>query len=125
MTRILVVENEESICTLCRMALGADGFEVDTAADGKVAQEKIGSRHYDVFIFDIKMPVVDGKELFRWLQKEHPSLTAKVIIISGDTMAKDTRTFLDQVTAPFLPKPFTLGELKAAVRKVLEAGPPE
>ncbi len=119
MNRVLVVENEPAICDLCRMALNGDGLEVDTAANGKIAEEMIEANKYDALIIDFKMPVVDGKDLFRWLERAHPSLTKKVQFVSGDVMSEETDAFLQQVARPFLPKPFSLGELTGAVRKLL------
>ena len=62
--RILVIEDEPAICELCRRVLSGEGFEVDIAVDGRMAQEMIAKRQYDLYLIDIRLPVMDGKELY-------------------------------------------------------------
>ena len=118
--RILVVEDEPAICELCQRALSGEGFEVDIAVDGKVAQDMIEEKQYDLYLLDIKLPVMSGKDLYQWLQDKHPQLTSRVIFTSGSVMGEDTRTFIEQSGRPFLPKPFTPDELKAVVRETFK-----
>ncbi len=61
--RILVVEDEPAICDLCQRVLTGEGFEMDIAVNGKVAQGMIEEKQYDLFLFDIKLPVMNGQEL--------------------------------------------------------------
>ncbi|GAH16631.1 unnamed protein product, partial [marine sediment metagenome] len=65
--RILVVEDEPAICELCRRVLAGEGFEVDIAVNGKVAQDMIEDKKYDLFLIDIRLPEMDGKELYKWI----------------------------------------------------------
>ena len=117
--RILVVEDEPAICAVCRRILTAEGFEVDIAVNGKVAQGIIEKKQYDLFLFDIKMPVMSGKELYQWMQQKYPKLASRVIFVTGSVMSGDTQSFLEKSTRPFLLKPFTPDELKAVVRQDL------
>ena len=117
---ILIVEDEPAICAVCSRVLTEQGFEVDTAANGKVAQGMIEEKQYDLFLIDIRMPVMNGTELHQWLQEKHPQLANRVIFITGSVVSGDTRSFLEQITRPFLLKPFTPDELKAAVREALK-----
>ncbi len=114
--RVLVVEDESSISQICSRVLSGEGFEVDIAENGAEAQEKLKANDYDICFVDIITPVMNGKQLFRWITKERPELVAKVIFTTGDAINPDTRTFLDEADRPFLPKPFTLAELKTVVR---------
>ena len=118
--RILVVEDEPAICDLGRRVLSGEGFEVDIAVNGKVAQDMIEEKQYDLYLLDIKLPVMSGKDLYQWLQDKHPQLTSRVIFTSGSVMGEDTRTFIEQSGRPFLPKPFTPDELKAVVRETFK-----
>ena len=70
--RILVVDDEPAICDVCQRVLVTEGFEVDIAANGKVAQGMIEEKQYDLFLFDIKMAIMNGKELYQWLKEKHP-----------------------------------------------------
>ena len=115
--RILVVEDEPVICELCRISLIGEGFEADIAVNGKVAQDMIEKKQYALLLFDIRMPEMNGEELYQWLEKKHPQLASQVIFTTGSLMGQDTITFIEQTGRPFLPKPFTLEELRAIVRE--------
>ena len=118
--RVLVVEDESAISQICSRVLSGEGYEVDIAENGVEAQEKLKVKDYDICFIDIMTPVMDGKQLFRWITKERPELVAKVIFTTGDSINPDTRAFLDETGRPFLPKPFTLAELKTLVRETVD-----
>ena len=118
--RILIVEDEPAICDVCRRVLTSEGFEVDIAVNGKIAQSMLGEKQYDLCLFDIKTPIMDGKELYQWLKEKHPQLAGRVMFTTGDVMGGDTQSFLDQTGRPFLPKPFTPDELKTIVTETLK-----
>ena len=117
--RILVVEDEPSICQVCQRVLIGEGFEVDIAVNGKVAQEMLGKKDYDLCLIDIRTPVMNGKELYQWIKEKYPELVSRVIFTTGDVMGGDTQGFLEQSGQPFLPKPFTPDELKTIIRETL------
>ncbi len=116
--RVLVVEDEPAISQVCLRVLTGEGYEVDIAANGRIAQDMIDEKQYSLCLIDIRTPKMNGKELYQWLQKKYPQLSSRVIFTTGD-MGGDTKNFLEQAARPFLPKPFTPGELKATVREVL------
>jgi len=118
--RILVVEDEPAICEVCQRVLTGEGFEVDTAINGKVAQDMIEKQQYDLFLIDIRMPEMDGEELYRWLQEKDPQIASKSILTTGSVTGEKARSFLKRVATPFLPKPFTPDELRATVRETLK-----
>ncbi len=118
--RILVVEDEPAICELCRRVLTGEGLEVDIAVNGKIAQEMVEKWQYDLYLLDIKMPVMTGKELYQWLEEKHPQLISRVIFTSGSVVTGATQIFLEQTDRPSLPKPFTADELIVVVRETLK-----
>jgi DNA-binding response OmpR family regulator len=115
--RILVVEDEPSICQVCLRTLTAEGFEVNVADNGATAQNMLGGKNYDLCLIDIRTPVMDGQQLYQWLNEKHPELLNRVIFTTGDLVSKDTKSFIEQAGRPFLSKPFTLDELKTMVRE--------
>ena len=117
--RILVVEDEPAISQICRRILTRDGFEVDTAINGEVAQEMLGERGYTLVILDIRMPVMSGREFYQILESQYPQLVDRVIFATGDVIGGATKNFLEKSGRPFLPKPFTPDELKTIVRETL------
>ncbi len=118
--RILVVEDETAICELCWRVLTGEGFGVDIAVNGQLAQGMIEKQQYDLFLVDIKLPVMNGRELYQWLKEQHPKQISKVIFSSGSVLGKDTQYFIGQTGRPYLPKPFTPAELITIVRETLE-----
>jgi len=117
--RVLVAEDEPAIMALCQRVLTSEGFEVDIAAHGKVAQDMLDEKQYDLCLIDIRLPAMTGKELYQWLEKKYPQLASRVIFTTGDVMGGDTQIFLEQASRPLLPKPFTPDELKSIVRETL------
>lgn len=117
---ILVVEDEESIQRLLAGLLAMDGHQVDAARNGVEALEKLADRHYDLIITDIKMPEMDGQELYRRLQERDPDLARRTVFITGDTVSTETRRFLERVSNPCLAKPFRIREVRETVERILE-----
>ncbi len=118
--RILVVEDEPGICAVCRRVLTMEGYEVDIAVNGRVAQDMVDEEQYDFCLLDMRTPKMNGQELYQWLQKKYPQLAMRVIFTTGDVMGGDIESFLEQSGRPFLPKPFTPSDLKAIVQEALK-----
>lgn len=117
--RILIVEDEIPIVELCRRVLADCGFEVDTASSVKAAYETIERIQYDIYLIDMRLPQIDGTELYQWLEAKHPELLRKVIFTTGDVMNRDTLDFLEKNKAPFLEKPFSPDELRSIIQQVM------
>ena len=118
--RILVVEDEPAIGEVCQRVLKSAGFEVNIAVNGEVAQDMIVDKQYDLFLVDIRLPTMNGKELYQWLQEKRLQEISRVIFTTGAVLGKDTMIFIEQTGRPYLPKPFTPDELKTIVRETLE-----
>ena len=118
--KILVVEDELAIAELCRRSLTSEGLEVDIAPAGDVAQAMLEKEHYDLCLIDIRTPVINGRQLYQCMKEKHPKLLDGVMFTTGDTMAGDIQSFLEQTGRPFLPKPFTPDELRTVVRETLK-----
>lgn len=116
--RILIVEDEAAICRLCQVVLTGEGFEVDIASNGKIAQEKLAKYDYELLLIDLRMPM-NGQGFYQFLVVKFPILLSKVIFTTGDTLDQETRRFLDNSRKPLLSKPFSPEDLKALVSKTL------
>ena len=117
--RILIVEDEIPIVELCRRVLADCGFEVDIASSVEAAYEKIERIQYDIYLIDMRLPQIDGTELYLWLEAKHPELLKRVIFTTGDVMNRDTLDFLEKNKAPVLEKPFSPDELKGIIKQVI------
>jgi len=118
--RILVVEDEPAICQVCLRTLTADGFDVDIAVNGVVAQDMLAKKEYDLCLLDIRTPVMNGKELYQHIKEERPEFASKVIFTTGDIMNSKLEPFLKETSRLYLPKPFTPHELRTVVRQALK-----
>jgi len=117
--RILVVEDEPVISSVCLRVLTDEGFEVEIAVNGRVAEDMIGKNNYDFCLIDIRTPVMNGKELFEYMKENHSELAKHVIFTTGDLIGGDTQSFVEGTGCLFLPKPFAPQELRTVVRKAL------
>jgi len=113
----LVIEDEPAIGRACQRILTAEGFEVDIAGDGLIAKEFISKKSYDLCLSDIRLPKMNGMDLYRHIELEYPGLAQKVIFTTGDLLSKDTGKFLKESERPFLLKPFTPEQLRSVVKK--------
>ncbi len=118
--RILIVDDEPSICAFCERVLAKQGYEVHCASNGKIALSLISKMDYQLYLFDIKMPIMDGKELFESLQQTHPDLIGRIVFIAGSAMDHDLKSFLQRSGRPVLLKPFSAEELKVVAGEALK-----
>jgi CheY-like chemotaxis protein len=117
--RVLLLEDEPIICRAASRTLINHGFEVDIAANGLIAKEKVDMHNeYEFFIFDIKTPIMNGIQVFEYLEKEYPELANRVIFTTGDSLGSTTKNFLDRVNRPFLSKPYTPSQLVSLISEV-------
>ena len=118
--RVLIVDDEESIRMLIREVLGAAGYEVDTAASGEEALTRLEQDRYDLVVADVRMPGIDGVELYRLIGRRWPELQRRLIFITGDPESVRTVSRLGDRDVPCLEKPFTVEQLRHAVRTLLD-----
>ncbi|MEX2227661.1 MAG: ATP-binding protein [Dehalococcoidia bacterium] len=117
--RVLVVDDEESIKELLTNVLEMDNHRVVLASNGREALELVRREAFDLIISDIKMPVMGGAELYQRLHDESHPLATRMIFVTGDTVAAETRAFLQGVQNPVLSKPFRLRDVRETVQAVL------
>ena len=117
--KILVVEDEPSICQVCLRTLTAQGFEVDIAVNGAIAEKMLGEKDYDLCLIDLRTPIMNGKQLYQLIQEKHPRYIDKVVFTTGDVLGDRLEALLGDAKVPYLPKPFTPGELIAVVKEAL------
>lgn len=119
--RVLVVDDEEAILDLVKDALTKNGIELDTAQDGKAALERFRHNTYDAAICDWRMPGMNGQEIYEQLRSFDPKAAGRMIFITGDVVNEKAQSFIRSHGNLYLPKPFTLHEIRQAVRQVVES----
>src|SRR2546426_4053463 len=113
--RILVVDDEPHILYYMRATLESWGHSVEVASDGAYALERAIAGDFDVIICDLRMPHLSGREMYQKLARQDPRAAERIIFATGDTVRGDTLQFLETLGRPYLHKPFTLAELRAAL----------
>ena len=114
--RVLVVDDEPQIRRALRLALRANGYEVELAGTGEEALDLVSSRPPDVLILDLGLPDLDGVEICRRL-REWSRLPIIVLSVHGDDETKVRA--LDQGADDYVTKPFSVPELLARMRVAL------
>ena len=117
--RILIVDDEIEMVEMLFNLLKNDGYKVDTARNGKLALEKIQVRDYEVIICDVKMPVMNGIQLYEILKKRKPKMAERIIFISGDIINRETIRFLKTCGCMYLGKPFKIEMLRKSVSHLI------
>jgi two-component system NtrC family sensor kinase len=117
---VLLVEDEPALAQAVAEGLSDAGFVVDRACDGEEALARVGARTYDLVVCDLKMPRVDGMSFYRAIAATKPSLSRRVIFVTGDVVGTDAERFLEETGCRWLAKPFRLADLLRSAREVLE-----
>jgi CheY-like chemotaxis protein len=120
--KILVVDDEEVVRDLVKRVLADEGYEVDTEDNAEDALKRIEGKRYNLILLDVKMPGMNGMELYGSIQKIARSLARRVIFITGDVMAADTEKFLSETKALHIAKPFSAEQLRKEVKRALTGG---
>jgi DNA-binding response OmpR family regulator len=115
--RIVVVEDEERILSFVKRGLGAAGYTVEGAADGRSGLDKALRRPCDLVVLDLLLPVLNGMEVLQELVRSRPGLPVLVLSARADLPTKLRGFELGAVD--YLAKPFALDELLARVRAQL------
>lgn len=115
MNKILVVEDEEAIASLIRMNLIKAGYQCDIAYDGASGADKMSENNYDLCLFDIMLPEINGYELLSYAK----SLDIPVIFVTAKGETLDKVKGLKLGADDYITKPFEVLELLARVENVL------
>lgn len=120
--RILVVDDEPAIRDVQRRMLRPLDADVATAANGTEAYDALRESRFDVVITDLRMPgPISGLDLLALIQRDHPSLAGRVIVVTGDTMSQRAGAALPLPADRVVTKPFSAGDYLACVRRALAA----
>jgi C4-dicarboxylate-specific signal transduction histidine kinase/CheY-like chemotaxis protein len=117
--RILVVDDEPTLREVQRRILTRGGFEVVLASSGAEARDLVRAQSFDLVISDLRMPgEMDGRQLFAWLQVEHPALAARALLATGDVTG-DAGSALPVTPDRLVNKPFHAADYLDRVRRAL------
>ncbi len=117
--RILVVDDERYIVNILDFTLGAEGFEVVSAANGEEALKKAMKIAPDLIVLDVMMPKIDGFEVCRALKAKDDTKDVPVILLTAKDRDKDRKKGEEVGADLFMTKPFSPSRLVDEVRALL------
>jgi signal transduction histidine kinase/CheY-like chemotaxis protein len=112
---VLVVDDDAAVAELIEDALALAGHRVKRAGNGREALEHLAAARFDLVLSDLRMPVLDGIGLHAEIARRWPAMLERIVFITGDQAADETRAFLTRTGVPCLGKPFSLAELEQAL----------
>jgi len=118
--KIFIADDDPHFCDIYRMALGAEGFQVQFAYNGREAFEKIVKEKPDMIILDVTMPEMDGYEVCSKLRELPQFAFTPIIMLTGRSADEDKIKGYSVGADEYLTKPFSLKVLKARVQGILE-----
>lgn len=118
-TKILVVEDDESLRTLMEYNFGKEGFDIVTARDGEEALLRVEEVRPDLVILDWMLPNVSGIEVCRRLRSKPETQGLPIIMLTARAEESDRVRGLDTGADDYVVKPFSMEELVARIRAVL------
>ncbi len=124
-TRILLVDDEQSIQTLLSYPLRKDGYHVTSAQDGREALQRFEEARFDLVILDLMLPKLDGVEVCRELRSRSQ---VPIIMLTAKGSETDKVAGLEVGADDYITKPFSMREfrsrVKAALRRSRMSGQP-
>ncbi len=118
--RILVVDEEPSAVESVRGVLG-DANTIVSVEDGVAAVQALRNERFDLVITDMRMPGLGGRELYRFIVREKPELTERVVFTTTAALSTDTHEFLRDFSIPTLEKPLAARDVLKSVIQALNA----
>ncbi len=119
MTKILVVEDEDSVLDPLELLLNKEGFKVVTAKTGKEALEKFDNAGADLILLDLMIPEVSGTEVCRQIRNKSQ---VPIIMLTAKDTEVDKVVGLELGADDYVVKPYSKAELIARIKAVLRRG---
>ncbi|MDC0195062.1 response regulator transcription factor [Alphaproteobacteria bacterium] len=122
MTKIVLVDDQKNILISLSLALESEGYSVDTYVNGEEALAALSTKNYDLGIFDIKMPRMDGNELLNKVRKSKDTnlQNMPIIFLTSKDQEQDEIIGLKMGAADYIKKPFSQKLLNERIRTVLK-----
>ena len=121
MAKVMVVDDEEDIRDLVKMVMEKEGFEVESAKDGKDLLEKIDRFQPDLIILDVMMPGPSTKEILQKLREK--DVNSKILLLTVVRFSSEEIKKLSEIgnVVGYMTKPFDIPELVSEINKHVKA----
>ena len=118
---ILIVDDEAEIRDALAEILSAARHRVVAVVSAREALGRMEAEHFDVILTDIRMPEFDGRAFYEEIERRWPGRAARVIFVTGDTLASTLREFVSKSGRPVIEKPFMPSEVRRMVDELAAA----
>jgi len=118
--KILIVDDEPDIATLLSIGLSKEGFVVDTFHHPELALSKFKPNYYQLSLIDIKMPIMNGFQLYRRLKEIDPALPVCFMTAFEIYPEEYQKVFPQHDVRAFIKKPVALTTLQKIIRDILQ-----
>ncbi len=115
-TNVLIIDDEERFLKTTRALLEKEGYQVQTAAEGRQGLDILKAKRIDVVVLDVKMPGMDGIEVLRRIKSDHPLV--EVLMLTGHATMESAIDGLKLGAFDYLTKPCDIPVLK---KKIMDA----
>jgi len=120
-TKILVVDDDPFILDIYVMEFKEQGFQIETATDGKTALEKIEIVKPDIVLLDVVMPKMDGFDVIKKIKENKTPRTFKILFLTNFGQKEDVERGMELGADGYIIKAhFTPSEVAAKVKELLE-----
>ena len=117
--KILVVDDEEILLCMVRDDLTRHGYTVVTAENGEAALRELHQNQFDGILCDVKMPGLNGRQLFDWIRAARPALSRRLMFMTGDIINDSLQLFLQENRLFCINKPFVLADLRQNLKNII------
>lgn len=116
--KILIADDDETLCYLLKEELISQGYSVDIVYDGKFAIEKLKEKDYDILLLDLEMQFISGEKVLKFANENKPRL--QIIVLTAQS---DVRTAIECMKLgafDFLNKPYDFQQLLITIERALK-----
>ncbi|HBU69559.1 MAG TPA: hypothetical protein DEE98_04150 [Elusimicrobia bacterium] len=120
--KILLADDEPDIAMILSRYLMHDGYDVTVCVNGKEALEKASAGGYDLYIFDVMMPEINGWEVCKSVKAAELTKNIPVIILTARSQNVDEIMSYECGADEYATKPFDYPELSKTIKKLISKG---
>lgn len=115
---ILVLDDEEIVCTRLKSSLKKAGYVVEAFTDSRQAKDRIEQHPFNIVVTDLKMAHIDGLQLFQLAHEKWPD--CETVIITGFATVEVTREALHKGVRDVIAKPFKIADFIKIIDQIAE-----
>jgi DNA-binding response OmpR family regulator len=120
--RVLLVDDDEDVRHMTRVALGFEGFDIVEAADGAAGLASVRDQRPDAVVLDVMMPGLDGIDVLRELRADESLAGLPIVLLTAKAGVSAEQEGWNAGATAYLTKPFTGTALAATLRRLIDEG---